>query len=92
MNSKASQTLTKPSLLNLSLRVKLMLTIMAVLLFSITLNATLNYFNFEKRLTETSDSIYEIVLEETHNDINQTISLGLPLSAISNIKVCWTVV
>ncbi|CAH6902505.1 MFS transporter [Vibrio chagasii] len=86
MNSKASQTLTKPSLLNLSLRVKLMLAIMAVLLFSITLNATLNYFNFEKRLTETSDSIYEIVLEETHNDINQAISLGLPLSAISNIQ------
>ena len=86
MNSKASQTLTKPSLINLSLRVKLMLAIMAVLLFSITLNATLNYFNFEKRLTETSDSIYEIVLEETHNDINQAISLGLPLSAISNIQ------
>ncbi|MEZ8722387.1 MFS transporter [Vibrio pomeroyi] len=86
MNSKANQTLTKPSLLNLSLRVKLMLAIMAVLLFSITLNATLNYFNFEKRLTETSDSIYEIVLEETHNDINQAISLGLPLSAISNIQ------
>ncbi|MFA0552540.1 MFS transporter, partial [Vibrio lentus] len=86
MNSKASQNLTKPSLLNLSLRVKLMLAIMAVLLFSITLNATLNYFNFEKRLTETSDSIYEIVLEETHNDINQAISLGLPLSAISNIQ------
>ncbi|MGF1802841.1 MFS transporter [Vibrio gigantis] len=86
MNSKASQTLTKPSLLNLSLRVKLMLAIMAVLLFSIALNATLNYFNFEKRLTETSDSIYEIVLEETHNDINQAISLGLPLSAISNIQ------
>ncbi|MCY9825377.1 MFS transporter [Vibrio chagasii] len=86
MNSKASQTLTKPSLLNLSLRVKLMLAIMAVLLFSITLNATLNYFNFEKRLTETSDSIYEIVLEETQNDINQAISLGLPLSAISNIQ------
>jgi hypothetical protein len=63
-----------------------MLAIMAVLLFSITLNATLNYFNFEKRLTETSDSIYEIVLEETHNDINQAISLGLPLSAISNIQ------
>ena len=86
MSSKASQILTKPSLINLSLRVKLMLAIMAVLLFSITLNATLNYFNFEKRLTETSDSIYEIVLEETHNDINQAISLGLPLSAISNIQ------
>ncbi|MEZ8321536.1 MFS transporter, partial [Vibrio splendidus] len=86
MNSKASQTLVKPSLINLSLRVKLMLAIMAVLLFSITLNATLNHFNFEKRLTETSDSIYEIVLEETHNDINQAISLGLPLSAISNIQ------
>lgn len=86
MNSKATQTLTKSSLLNLSLRVKLMFAIMAVLLFSIALNATLNYFNFEKRLTETSDSIYEIVLEETHNDINQAISLGLPLSAISNIQ------
>ncbi|CAH6867533.1 Transporter [Vibrio chagasii] len=86
MSSKTSQTLTKPSLLKLSLRVKLMFAIMAVLLFSIALNATLNYFNFEKRLTETSDSIYEIVLEETHNDINQAISLGLPLSAISNIQ------
>ncbi len=26
------------------------------------------------------------MLEETHNDINQAISLGLPLSAISNIQ------
>ena len=48
MSSKTSQTLTKASLLNLSLRVKLMFAIMAVLLFSIALNATLNYFNFEK--------------------------------------------
>lgn len=63
-----------------------MLAIMAVLLFSITLNATLNYFNFEKRLTDTSDSIYQIVLDETENDIKQALSLGLPLSAISNIQ------
>lgn len=86
MNSKTSQTSTNPTSFSLSLRVKLMFAIMAVLLFSITLNATLNYFNFEKRLTETSDSTYRIVLEETHNDINQAISLGLPLSAISNIQ------
>ncbi len=26
------------------------------------------------------------MMEETHNDINQAISLGLPLSAISNIQ------
>lgn len=86
MNSKTIQHAAKSSIINLSLRVKLMLAIMAVLLFSITLNATLNYFNFEKRLTNTSDSIYEIVLDETHNDIKQAISLGLPLSAISNIQ------
>ncbi|WP_394251173.1 MFS transporter [Vibrio profundi] len=86
MNSKTIQHAAKSSIINLSLRVKLMFAIMAVLLFSITLNATLNYFNFEKRLTDTSDSIYEIVLDETHNDIKQAISLGLPLSAISNIQ------
>ena len=63
-----------------------MFAIMAVLLFSITLNATLNYFNFEKRLTDTTDSIYQIVLDETENDIKQALSLGLPLSAITNIQ------
>ncbi|MGF1755129.1 MFS transporter [Vibrio makurazakiensis] len=76
----------KFSFINLSLRVKLTLAITTVLLFSIALNATLNYFNFEKRLTDTSDSIYQIVLDETENDINQALSLGLPLSAVSNIQ------
>lgn len=70
----------------LSLRVKLVLAIVAVLLFSVGLNTTLNYLNFEKRLTATSDSIYQTVAEETHNDITQAISLGLPLSSISNIS------
>ncbi|MCW8332975.1 MFS transporter [Vibrio paucivorans] len=69
-----------------SLRAKLSFAILSVLLFSISLNTVLNYLNFEKRIVQTSDSIYDIVLEETENDINQAISLGLPLSAISNIQ------
>lgn len=69
-----------------SLRVKLVLAIIAVLLFSNGLNTTLNYLNFEKRLTQTSDSTYQVVLSETDNDIKQAMSLGLPLSAISNIQ------
>ncbi|MGF1722353.1 MFS transporter [Vibrio kyushuensis] len=70
----------------LTLKVKLIFAITSVLLFSIVLNTTLNYLNFEKRLNETSDSTYQIVLEETHNDINQAISLGLPLASITNIQ------
>ena len=70
----------------LSLRVKLVLAIVSVLLFSVGLNTTLNFLNFEKRLTNTSDSIYQTVVDETHNDISQAISLGLPLSSISNIQ------
>ncbi len=70
----------------LSLRVKLVLAIVSVLLFSVGLNTTLNFLNFEKRLTTSSDSIYKTVLDETHNDISQAISLGLPLSSISNIQ------
>lgn len=69
-----------------SLRVKLVLAIFAVLLFSNGLNTTLNYLNFEKRLTQTSDSTYRVVLSETDHDIKQAISLGLPLAAISNIQ------
>ncbi|MDC5707748.1 MFS transporter [Vibrio europaeus] len=69
-----------------SLRVKLVLAIFAVLLFSNGLNSTLNYLNFEKRLTQTSDSTYQVVLNETDHDIKQAISLGLPLSSISNIQ------
>ncbi|MCK6265156.1 MFS transporter [Vibrio sp. ZSDE26] len=69
-----------------TLKVKLLFAITSVLLFSIALNTTLNYLNFEKRLNETSDSTYQIVLEETHNDINQAISLGLPLASITNIQ------
>ncbi|KJY83405.1 transporter [Vibrio galatheae] len=69
-----------------SLRVKLVLAIFAVLLFSNGLNSTLNYLNFEKRLTETSDSTYQVVLSETDQDIKQAISLGLPLASISNIQ------
>lgn len=80
---EVNQTVAK---VQISLRVKLVLAICAVLLFSISLNTTLNYLNFEKRLTSTTDSIYHIVVEETHNDINQAISLGLPLSAISNLQ------
>ncbi|MDA9556435.1 MFS transporter [Vibrio sp.] len=71
---------------SLSLRAKLSLAIVAVLLFSIGLNTTLNYLNFEKRLTETSDSTYQIVVEETQNDIQQAINLGLPLASINNIQ------
>ncbi|MCL9783157.1 MFS transporter [Vibrio sp. S4M6] len=70
----------------LSLRVKLVLAIVSVLLFSVGLNTTLNFLNFEKRLIGTSDSIYQTVVDETHNDISQAISLGLPLSSISNIQ------
>lgn len=69
-----------------SLRVKLVLAIFAVLLFSNGLNSTLNYLNFEKRLTQTSDSTYLVVLNETDHDIKQAISLGLPLASISNIQ------
>ncbi|EGU47206.1 hypothetical protein [Vibrio tubiashii] len=69
-----------------SLRVKLVLAIFSVLLFSNGLNSTLNYLNFEKRLTQTSDSTYQVVLNETDHDIKQAISLGLPLSSISNIQ------
>lgn len=69
-----------------SLRVKLVLAIFAVLLFSNGLNSTLNYLNFEKRLTQTSDSTYLVVLKETDHDIKQAISLGLPLASISNIQ------
>ncbi|MEZ8100937.1 MFS transporter [Vibrio bivalvicida] len=69
-----------------SLRVKLVLAIFAVLLFSNGLNSTLNNLNFEKRLTQTSDSTYQVVLNETDHDIKQAISLGLPLSSISNIQ------
>lgn len=69
-----------------SLRVKLVLAIVAVLLFSNGLNSTLNYLNFDKRLTQTSDSTYQVVLDETDSDIRQAMSLGLPLSAISNIQ------
>lgn len=69
-----------------SLRVKLVLAIIAVLLFSNGLNTTLNYLNFEKRLTQTSDSTYQVVLSETDNDIKQAMTLGLPLTAISNIQ------
>lgn len=69
-----------------SLRVKLVLAIFAVLLFSNGLNSTLNYLNFEKRLTQTSDSTYQVVLSETDHDIKQAMSLGLPLASISNIQ------
>ncbi|PMJ92439.1 MFS transporter [Vibrio sp. 10N.261.55.A7] len=72
--------------IELTLKVKLILAITAVLLFSIALNTTLNYLNFEKRLNETSDSTYQIVVEETHSDINQAVSLGLSLASISNIQ------
>ncbi|WP_295893290.1 MFS transporter [uncultured Vibrio sp.] len=77
---------TQTKNLGLTLKVKLILAITAVLLFSIALNTTLNYLNFEKRLNETSDSTYRIVVEETHNDISQAISLGLPLASITNIQ------
>ena len=70
----------------ISLRAKLILAIVAVLLFSNGLNTTLNYLNFDKRLTQTSDSTYQVVLDETDNDIRQAMSLGLPLSSISNIQ------
>lgn len=69
-----------------SLRVKLVLAIFAVLLFSNGLNSTLNYLNFDKRLTQTSDSTYHVVLSETDSDIKQAMSLGLPLSSITNIQ------
>ncbi|NOI25106.1 MFS transporter [Vibrio mediterranei] len=69
-----------------SLRVKLMLAIFSVLLFSNGLNSTLNYLNFEKRLTRSSDSTYLVALNETDHDIKQAISLGLPLASISNIQ------
>ena len=70
----------------LSLRFKLILAIVAILLFSNGLNTTLNYLNFDKRLTQTSDSTYQVVLDETDSDIRQAISLGLPLASISNIQ------
>ncbi|WP_341661453.1 MFS transporter [Vibrio sp.] len=70
----------------ISLRFKLILAIVAVLLFSNGLNTTLNYLNFEKRLTQTSDSTYQVVVDETDSDIRQAISLGLPLASISNIQ------
>jgi len=76
----------RTSFFSFSLGSKLSFAILSVLLFSISLNTTLNYLNFEKRLAYTSDSIYDIVLEESSNDINQAISLGLPLAAISNIQ------
>ncbi len=70
----------------ISLRAKLILAIVSALLFSNGLNTTLNYLNFDKRLTQTSDSTYQVVLDETDNDIRQAMSLGLPLSSISNIQ------
>ncbi|MCG7490048.1 MFS transporter [Vibrio sp. Of14-4] len=70
----------------LSLRSKLILAIVAILLFSNGLNTTLNYLNFDKRLTQTSDSTYQVVVDETDSDIRQAISLGLPLASISNIQ------
>ena len=62
------------------------MAIVSALLFSNGLNTTLNYLNFDKRLTQTSDSTYQVVLDETDNDIRQAMSLGLPLSSISNIQ------
>ncbi len=70
----------------ISLRAKLILAIVSALLFSNGLNTTLNYLNFDKRLTQTSDSTYQVVLDETDNDIRQAMSLGLPLASISNIQ------
>ncbi|MFW7524224.1 MFS transporter [Vibrio ostreicida] len=70
----------------ISLRAKLILAIVVVLLFSNGLNTTLNYLNFDKRLTQTIDSTYKVVLDETDSDIRQAMSLGLPLSSISNIQ------
>ncbi|NOH70018.1 MFS transporter [Vibrio pectenicida] len=70
----------------ISLRFKLIFAIVVVLLFSNGLNTTLNYLNFDKRLTQTSDSTFQVVVDETDNDIRQTMGLGLPLSSISNIQ------
>ncbi|MDO6524582.1 MFS transporter [Motilimonas sp. 1_MG-2023] len=70
----------------LSLRSKLAFAIFMVLLFSVSLNSTLSYINFEKRLTQTSDSVYQIILAETHHTINNTVGLGLPLASINNIE------
>lgn len=72
--------------INLSLRGKLTLAIVSVLLFSVTLNTVLSFLNFEKRLTTTSDSIYQVVLQETYSDISQALSFGLPLASITNIQ------
>lgn len=80
------ETRLQPTKVTWSLRTKLVLAIIAVLLFSLSLNTVLNYLNFEKRLTETSDSLYQIVVEETKNDIQQALSLGLPLAAITNVQ------
>lgn len=70
----------------ISLRLKLVFAIIIVLLFSNGLNTTLNYLNFDKRLTQTSDSTFQVVVDETDKDIRQAMSLGLPLSSISNIQ------
>ncbi|USD99220.1 MFS transporter [Vibrio sp. SCSIO 43133] len=65
---------------------KLSFAIFVVLSLSIFLTTSLNYLNFDKRLTETTDSKYKVVMQETLSDINNAIAFGVPLHGISNVQ------
>ena len=66
-----------------SLMGRLGLTLVAVLLFSISLSALLAYFNFEKRHRELISSRLQVMLDEVRLGIDYGTGLGLSMSALS---------
>lgn len=71
--------------LNLRLGEKMGLTICAILLFTIALNALLNYFNFERSYSNLVRDAYKVTLKEISNGIEYGMALGLSLPAMNNI-------
>ncbi len=65
---------------------RIVVAVFFVMLFGLMLNATLNYFNFRKNLTETVQATHHTVLEDIGFKAQTGVQLGLELASLSNLQ------
>lgn len=65
---------------------KIGLTISTILLFTILLTSSLNYFNFERSYSDIVRSTYTVMLRDISYVIHYGMGLGLSLASMDNIR------
>ena len=84
---QASEPVSDSGRKDIGLVVKLSLTIIFVVIFSVSLTALLTYFNFSKSYSEITQARYLVLAGNLKKSIEYSMNVGVDLDALENAQV-----